>query len=119
MFKHCSSQHSSRSASPSFSFSSVSGFSNLFRTLSAVLMLGALLSNGLMPKALAQGSKRASTYDRVEEKDKDRPDLRDGWMMRGRSTPPGSIGRRTASASPPAETRNASGDQEFESSYTR
>ena len=39
--------------------------------------------------SFAQGSKRASTYDAVEEKDKDRPDLRDRWMMRGRSAPPG------------------------------
>ncbi|MGB9195744.1 MAG: hypothetical protein WCB53_02330, partial [Terriglobales bacterium] len=38
-----------------------------------------------MPRSSAQGSKRASIYDAVQEKDKERPDLRDRWMMRGRS----------------------------------
>src|ERR1700733_8971997 len=88
MFKHCS-HDSARSASVLFSLSSVSSLSNQFRPFVAVLMLGVLLSNGLVRTALAQGSKRASTYDLVEEKDKDRPDLRDRWMMRGRSAPHG------------------------------
>ena len=42
-----------------------------------------------LPRALAQGSKRASVYDSVRDKDKDRPDLRDRWMMRGRTAPTG------------------------------
>ncbi len=36
------------------------------------------------PTALAE-SKRKSVYDAVADKDKERPDLRDRWMMRGRS----------------------------------
>jgi hypothetical protein len=50
--------------------------------------LGALPGN-LVPRALAQGAKRASANGSVVEKDKDRPDLRDRWMMRGRTTPAG------------------------------
>src|SRR6266478_3572299 len=39
--------------------------------------------------AFGQGSKMKSEYDPIEEKDKDRPDLRDQWMMRGREAPKG------------------------------
>jgi hypothetical protein len=41
------------------------------------------------PPSLAQGSKRRSVYDSVQEKDKERPDQRGRWMMRGRSAPRG------------------------------
>ncbi|HTR23399.1 MAG TPA: hypothetical protein VMI10_05400 [Terriglobales bacterium] len=40
------------------------------------------------PSALAE-SKRKSVYDAVEEKDKERPDLRGRWMMSGRTAPRG------------------------------
>src|SRR6266849_4416655 len=39
--------------------------------------------------AFGQGSKMKSEYDPVEEKDRDRPDLRTKWMMRGREAPKG------------------------------
>ncbi|MBI1748400.1 MAG: exo-alpha-sialidase, partial [Acidobacteria bacterium] len=39
--------------------------------------------------AFGQGSKMKSPYDPIEEKDRDRPDLRDQWMMRGREAPKG------------------------------
>jgi len=39
--------------------------------------------------AFGQGSKMKSPYDPIEEGDKDRPDLRDQWMMRGREAPKG------------------------------
>ena len=39
--------------------------------------------------AFGQGSKMKSEYDQIEEKDRDRPDLRTKWMMRGREAPKG------------------------------
>jgi hypothetical protein len=39
--------------------------------------------------AFAQKSERTSPHVGVEEKNEDRPDLRDRWMMRGRSAPAG------------------------------
>jgi hypothetical protein len=39
--------------------------------------------------AFGQGSKMKSPYDPIEEGDKDRPDKRAEWMMRGREAPPG------------------------------
>src|SRR5271166_5943170 len=45
----------------------------------------------LAPSAFAQGLKQASADGSRQEKNKDteRPDLRDRWMMRGRSAPSG------------------------------
>jgi hypothetical protein len=39
--------------------------------------------------ALAQETKRAPAYQAIENRPKDRPDLRDRWMMRGRTVPAG------------------------------
>jgi len=39
--------------------------------------------------AFAQGAKRLSENDPIEEKDKDRPDLRDRWLTRGQTAPAG------------------------------
>ena len=47
-----------------------------------------LPGDGFAPRAFAQ-SKRKSVYDSVLEKDKERPELRDRWMMRGRGAPRG------------------------------
>src|SRR5258708_37775890 len=43
------------------------------------------------PSVIAQGSKRRSEYDPVEEADKDRPDKRAEWNMRGREAPKGEL----------------------------
>lgn len=49
-------------------------------------LLAGILGNS--PVAFAE-SKRKSLYDAVEEKDKERPDLRGRWMARGRTAPRG------------------------------
>ena len=41
------------------------------------------------PNLFGQGSKRMSLYDAVEEKDRDQPEKRAEWMMRGRTAPKG------------------------------
>src|ERR1700687_1307367 len=56
----------------------------------STLTLFLLLSSFLLPSnAFAQGSKRKSLYDPIEENDKDRPDKRAEWLMRGRVAPTG------------------------------
>src|ERR1700687_2283551 len=56
----------------------------------STLTLFLLLSSFLLPSnAFAQGSKRKSLYDPIEENDKDRPDKRAEWLMRGRVAPKG------------------------------
>ena len=59
-----------------------------FRSLFVMFLALILLSMG-SPNAFGQGSKRKSLYDPVEEKDRDRPDKRSDWMMRGRTAPKG------------------------------
>jgi hypothetical protein len=59
------------------------------RLFSSTLILLLLASSVLSSVALAQGSKRKSLYDPIEEKDKDRPDKRAQWMIRGREAPQG------------------------------
>ena len=41
------------------------------------------------PSAFGQGSKVKSAYDPGQEKDQDRPDLREQWFASGRTAPPG------------------------------
>ena len=55
-----------------------------------LLFLPALVSRfGLLVPAGAQGAKRTSEYDAVENKEKDQPFARDQWMMKGRVAPSG------------------------------
>jgi len=70
--------------------STLLSLSNLFATSFSALILFLLIASFLSPSsAFAQGSKRKSLYDPIEEKDKDRPDKRAEWMMRGRVAPKG------------------------------
>jgi Bacterial Ig-like domain (group 3) len=56
----------------------------------SMFILCLLLAPSLFPpSAFAQGSKRKSEYDPVQEADKDRPDKRAEWNMRGREAPKG------------------------------
>jgi len=59
-----------------------------FRLFLAILLAFVLLSAGSL-QSFAQGSKRKSLYDPIEERDRDRPDKRSDWMMRGRTAPKG------------------------------
>ncbi len=59
-----------------------------FRLLLTIFLAFIFLSLGSF-NAFGQGSKRKSVYDPIEEKDRDRPDLRSEWMMRGRTAPKG------------------------------
>ena len=64
--------------------------SKLSTTNLSVFILFLLIVTFLSPSsAFAQGSKRKSLYDPIEEKDKDRPDKRSEWLMRGRVAPKG------------------------------
>lgn len=58
------------------------------RSLRCLLALSFALTC-FQPSAFGQGSKVKSEYDPIEEKDRDRPDLRTKWMMRGREAPKG------------------------------
>jgi hypothetical protein len=69
---------------------SLLSLSKLVTTNFSTLILFLLLASFLLPSnAFAQGSKRKSLYDPIEEKDKDRPDKRAEWNMRGREAPKG------------------------------
>jgi hypothetical protein len=76
-----------RPSSSPLSFLSLSKLSTInFSTVILFLLLASFL---LPSNAFAQGSKRKSLYDPIEEKDKDRPDKRSEWLMRGRVAPKG------------------------------
>src|ERR1700687_3292099 len=63
--------------------------SNLSTSL-AMFILCLLLAPALLPPSVfAQGSKRKSGYDPVQETDQDSPDKRAEWNMRGREAPKG------------------------------
>src|ERR1700694_5478708 len=56
----------------------------------SMFLLCLLLAPSLFPSsAFAQGSKRKSEYDPVQEADQDSPDKRAEWNMRGREVPKG------------------------------
>jgi hypothetical protein len=75
---------------PSPSSLSFLSLSKLATTHVLTVILFLLLASFLFPfNAFAQGSKRKSLYDPIEEKDKDRPDKRAEWNMRGREAPKG------------------------------
>jgi len=59
------------------------------RTISTLTVFLLLVASVFSASAFAQGSKRKSLYDPIEEQDKDRPGKRAEWMMRGREAPKG------------------------------
>jgi hypothetical protein len=63
--------------------------SNLSISLSMFILCLLLAPALFPPSAFAQGSKRMSQYDPVQEADQDRPDKRAEWNMRGREAPKG------------------------------
>src|ERR1700694_3491385 len=71
--------------SSSFLLSSSNFSANLAMFILCLLLAPSLFA----PSAFAQGSKRKSEYDPVQEADKDRPDKRAEWNMRGREVPKG------------------------------
>ena len=53
------------------------------------LVFLSILFLAFLSSAFGQGSKVKSAYDPGEEKDQDRPDLREQWLANGRTAPPG------------------------------
>src|SRR5438552_19087218 len=43
----------------------------------------------VVPVSFAQGSKRATEYDSIGDRDRDNPKARDEWFVRGRTAPEG------------------------------
>jgi hypothetical protein len=58
-------------------------------SLATFILCLLLAPSFLSPSAFAQGSKQKSGYDPVQEADKDSPDKRAEWNMRGREVPKG------------------------------
>ena len=59
-----------------------------WRCLATALWILLFVSLGV-PASFAQGSKRETEYDSIEDRDRDNPKARDAWFMRGRTAPEG------------------------------
>src|SRR5579871_1685412 len=55
------------------------------------LLIG-VLTTSIPYRSWAQGSRQVSPYDDVEEKDRDNPEARSAWFLRGRVPPNGESG---------------------------
>src|SRR5262252_8004852 len=58
-----------------------------WRTLARAWWIGALLLSAIC--AFSQGSKQTSEFEPPQERDRDNPNAREAWFMRGRTAPAG------------------------------